>query len=155
MRKILAASMVAALLAVAGPAFADVAGTGEGGTGAGDNNVNCDKSSTAQRQNVAGGIFIAAEGNQAAPQNGGAIVLCNEGNTANGAPTPVQGRVIVKGGTGGGYVAADGDKDNDPNAQGWARLNIGTTPGVNCGGPADAGTNNNAETNGGTQAACG
>jgi len=152
MRKILVAAMTAALLAVAAPAFAGPGGTSEDST----NNVDCNSTPATQRVQVPGsGIFISADGNQTAPQNGGSLVVCNESATNNGAPSPIQGRVIASGGTSGGYVAADGDKDNAEQAKGWARLNIGTSPGVVCGGPADAGTSTDATTNGGNQAACG
>lgn len=152
MRKLLIAAVAAGLLAVVAPAFADVAGTGEGT----DNNVNCDNSATAQRQNVPQtGIWVAANGSQTAPQNGGALVLCNEGGGP--APSPIQGRIIASGNTSGGYVAADGDRDNAAQAQGWARADVSAAgPKVRCGGPADAGSGTNAETpNGGSQAYCG
>lgn len=154
MRKILVAAMTAGLLAVAAPAFA-----GPGGTSETSNNVDCNSSAATQRQQVPGsGIFISADGNQAAPQNGGSLVVCNESATNNGAPAPIQGRIIASGGTGGGYIAADGDANNPPEAQGWARLNISSNPsaaGPRCGGPADPGTSTDSTTNNGSQAACG
>jgi hypothetical protein len=55
----------------------------------------------------------------------GGVGLCNDGNTA-----PIQGRVVVSGSQeqGGVTAYADGDKDNSPDqAQGWARLDAGTS----------------------------
>lgn len=154
MRKLLVAAMTAGLLAVGGSAMADVAGTGEGTS---DNQANCDKSnnSSITRANVPGsGIWVSGQGSQTAPQNGGALVVCNESATNNGAPAPIQGRVILSGGTGGGYVAADGDANNAPEAQGWARADIGSSPQIRCGGPGGGGFN--AENpNNGSQANCG
>ena len=157
MRKLLVAAMTAGLLAVGGSAMADVAGTGEGtSTNPNNNQVDCDRSSTAQRAKVPGsGITVAANGNQSAPQNGGAIVVCNDAATNNGAPAPIQGRIILSGGTGGGYVAADGDANNPPEAQGWARADIGSSPQIRCGGAEGGGYNAENPGAGASQANCG
>lgn len=143
MRKLLIAATAVGLMAIAAPAFAGVGGTSEDS----NNNVSCGVGTVA---NPATSVQVNTSGDQ----NGGAVVLCND-DTPDG-PSPIQGRVIASGSTsGGGYVTADGDKDNDPAAQGWVRVNVGTSPSVKCGGPADSGTSTNSETNNGTQAACG
>ncbi|MGQ0431098.1 MAG: hypothetical protein ACT452_01675 [Microthrixaceae bacterium] len=158
MRKILVAAMTAGLLAVAAPAFAGPGGTSEGTTqnGKGTNEVDCtDGNATGQQANVPGsGIWVKADGTPGGTS--GALVLCNDGTTANGAPTPIQGRIIASGGAsqGGGYIAADGDNSNETQAEGWTRVNIGASPSVRCGGPADANTSNDSTTNSGSQAAC-
>jgi hypothetical protein len=61
-----------------------------------------------------------------AGQNGAEV--CNDGRGA----VPVQGRIIVTSDQG-GYVAADGDADNAPEAQGWIRVDGN---GVRCGDEA-------------------
>lgn len=139
MRKILVAAMTAGLLAVAAPAFAGPGGTSENSS----NQVNCNSgTATGQQQRVPGsGIWVKADGSQSSPQSGGALVVCNDAPTNNGVPVPIQGRVIASGGTSGGYVAADGDADNPTEAEGWARIDLGTSPAVRCGGAEGGGTN--------------
>jgi len=136
MRRLLIAATAAVLMAVAAPALAaeGPAGTSEGsqdpetGTWTEDNQVSCG-TADADDVDTGTGIQVKTAGDQSAPQDGGALVVCNDGTTA-----PVQGRVIAAGGTEGGYVAADGDADNSSEqAQGWARADIGSSPAVGCG----------------------
>jgi hypothetical protein len=64
---------------------------------------------------------------------GGLFVLYAGANGAEacsaGGGLPVQGRIIATS-EDGGYLAADGDADNAPEAQGWIRIDGG---GVHCG----------------------
>ena len=132
MRKMLMAAAAAGLLALGAPAFAGEgpAGTSEGQDNIGtseepvyqeNNQVDCGDGALAETPN---GVQVKGEGGP----EGGAIVVCNDGDGA-----PVQGRVIGSGGPSGGYVAIDGDADNAEQGQGWARVDLGTAPGITCG----------------------
>ena len=120
MRKLIIAAMTAGLFAVASPAFAGPGGTSET-TG---NNLSCGVGTVAPPAGT--NLQVNSEGGP----EGGALVICNDG-----APVPIQGRVIASGSTsGGGYVAADGDKDNPEQARGWARVDVSASgPVVRCG----------------------
>lgn len=137
MRKLTIAASVALLMGLAAPAFAgeSPAGTSEGQDNVGtteepvyqnNNQVDCGSADDAI-VDTGQGITVKAAGGA----DGGAAVVCNEGDAA-----PVQGRVIAAGDTSGGWVAADGDQDNDQQAQGYARANIGASPGTHCGDTA-------------------
>ena len=141
MRKIIVAAATAGLLAVAGPAFAGPHGTSDSENSS--NNVSCGGNATA-------GPVENIQVNTAGGPEGGAVVICNDSDTA-----PIQGRVIASGSTtGGGWVAADGDKDNPDQGKGWARVDFGTAaPKVRCGGPE--GGWNSETPNLGNQAYCG
>jgi hypothetical protein len=90
------------------------------GTTVYDNNVSC------------GGGEATPAGTIYAGDNG--VEVCNDGSGA----LPLQGRIIATSDDG-GYIAADGDRDNSPEqAQGWVRLDSG---GVRCG---DSAGNNDA-----------
>lgn len=88
-----------------------------------------------------------------ADQMGGGVGVCNDGSTA-----PVQGRIVFQGSfeQEGFSVYADGDKDNSPEqAQGWARLDVGTGgPGFSCGDAAGKRDASNPES-GDTSEDCG
>jgi len=144
MRKLIIAATTAALLSVAGPAFAGPGGTSEDSA----NNLSCGVGTVAPPPGT--NVQVNTEGGP----EGGAAVICNDG-----APAPIQGRVIASGSTsGGGYIAVDGDKDNPEQARGWARVDVDTTPtdNVRCGGPTDAGSGTNAESpSGGKREYCG
>lgn len=86
------------------------------------NNVKCGSGGT-----NAGGlakVYTTSSGT-----NGG-VGVCNDGGSV-----PIQGRLAAQGGSGGGTVYADGDKDNaNEQAQGFARMDIdGSGPKVRCG----------------------
>lgn len=124
-RLMIAATAAALLLALAGPAQAD---EGPAGTSEEDNQLTCG-SADADDVDLGNGIMVKTEGDQAAPQEGGALVVCNDGEDL-----PIQGRVIAEGGTEGGYLAADGDADNpSEESQGYARIDVGSEPQVRCG----------------------
>jgi len=117
------------MLFFAGSALVDVAGTSEGTdptTGKGTNDVSCGAGTAA-----AGPVVIAAQGDPTSASGG--LVVCQETSDL-----PIQGRIIASGSSSGGYVAADGDKDNpEEKSQGYARVDInggGVT--VTCGDPA-------------------
>ena len=144
MRKIIVAAATAGLLAVAGPAFAGPQGTADSENSS--NNVSCGAGSPGS----VAGTNVAV--NTAGGPEGGAVVICNDG-----APAPIEGRVIASGSTtGGGWVAADGDKDNPgTEADGWARVDFGSGGvKVRCGG-AEGGGWNSESPGGGNQAYCG
>lgn len=98
------------------------------------NDVSC-----GSKNSVAGptpvGLQVYASGD-AATQSG-AIGICSDGQL------PLQGRVGAAGGTGGGTVTVDGDKDNvDPapaQAGGFLIASVGTSPGVVCGKDYESG----------------
>lgn len=136
MRKVLllALTVVAGMLLLAGPSRADTAGTSEETTttDANGNPVTTYNNEVECGEGVAGdptgGVaVIAADGGP----EGGALVVCSDDNQL------ADGRVIASGGTSGGYIAADGDKSN-PNeqSQGWARVNVSSSPTVQCGDSA-------------------
>ncbi len=141
MRRLLIGIMSALLLSLAAPAFAadGPAGTSEGTydpdtqTWTEDNEVDCGQASDTD-VNAGNGVMVKTEGDQAAPQDGGAIVVCNDGTDV-----PVQGRIMGAGGTDGGYVAIDGDATNSPEqAQGWARVDVSPSgPAAGCGDTDD------------------
>ena len=110
MRKVILAA-VAAIALAGGAAFADgPSGSSEHSpTGGYTNDVRCGQG-TATPVAV---LYAGANGAE----------VCNEGG-----PVPVQGRVIVS--IEGQYIAADGDKDNEAPADGWARID---SNGVRCG----------------------
>lgn len=162
MRKLMIGALTALLVfAVAAPARAadGPAGTSEGTfdpeteTWTEDNQVECGEAD-ADDVDLGNGIMVKTEGDQAAPQNGGAIVVCNEG----GNDLPVQGRVIAAGdSTGAGYIAADGDADN-PNeqSQGYARIDVGPAGvSVVCGDPLTGDTDSANPGPGASQENCG
>lgn len=151
MRKIIVAAATAGLLSLAGPAFAGNS-TGTQDTENASNDVSCGPANPA----VPGtGVQV----NTAGGPDGGAAVVCNDNKEgAQPAPVkaPIEGRVIAAGSTtGGGWIAADGDKDNEGTAaDGWARVDFGTGgPRVRCGGP-EGGWNSEAPASG-NQAYCG
>ncbi|HEX9713894.1 MAG TPA: hypothetical protein VGB52_15235 [Actinomycetota bacterium] len=76
-----------------------------------ENNVTCGDGQDAG----VGRIYAGANG----------VEVCNDGSGA----LPLHGRIIVTSDDG-GYVAADGDRDNAPEAQGWARVD---GSGLRCG----------------------
>ncbi|MEY2565763.1 MAG: hypothetical protein QOE35_292 [Actinomycetota bacterium] len=144
MRKALLALLGAGMLLTVGvgTAFADVAGTSEprepvpGSTTnppetRGSNDVNCG----GPDNNLVPGAPVTIAGEQTG--TGGALVVCQDS-----ADLPIQGRVILAGSAeqGGGYIAADGDKDNaqyNDKAAGFARVDIsGSGVTVTCGNPA-------------------
>lgn len=94
------------------------------------NDVRCGASNSPSPANPTG---IRAYGSQA-----GGVGVCSEGGSLPVA-APVQGRAGVSGGTSGGKVTIDGDKDNAaPNGnetlRGWATAEVGTAgPKVTCG----------------------
>lgn len=126
MRRLLIGIMSAFLLALGAPAFA---ADGPAGTSEEGNQLDCGAPGDTD-VDAGNGVMVKTEGDQAAPQDGGAVVVCNDGTDV-----PVQGRVMGAGGTEGGYVAADGDADNSPEqAQGWARVDVSPTgPAAGCG----------------------
>jgi hypothetical protein len=157
MRKMLMAAAAAGLLALGAPAFGQnsPAGTSEGQdvtdptsgqtSHVEDNQVDCGDGASALVDTTQG-IQVRGEGGP----EGGAVVVCNEG----GNDAPVQGRVIAAGGTSGGWVAIDGDADNQPEqAQGWARVDVGAAPGITCGDVASGQTDSADST--GAQENCG
>lgn len=106
-----AAIALAGSFLLAAPAFAD----GPSGSKESNNNVTCNRTSGggASGGNVyANGISVGG--------GAGGVESCSD----TGA---VQGRVIV---SSSGSVAADGDKDNAEQAQGWAKL---SSAGPTCG----------------------
>jgi hypothetical protein len=135
MRKALVALLAAGMLAITAwvPAMAHTAGTGEEttddqGNTTYSNQVDCGDTN----QLPAGPVVVNGEQNEAG--TGGEIAVCQET-----ADLPVQGRVIAAGDAqSGGYVAADGDADNQPEqATGWARVDVsGDGVTVRCGDPA-------------------
>lgn len=133
MRKLIIAGLAAGFMTLAiAPAFASP--NGPGGTSEGhadpadpavwvdDNNVNCGTTGTA----LPDGSVVATDGTTGG--TGGALILCNDSG-------PIQGRIILAGdATKGGYVAADGDKDNPSGGTGWSKVTIGAdNPGPSCG----------------------
>jgi hypothetical protein len=108
-----------AVVLSASPAFATgPSGSTEGGPGSSSyNNVSCGSGTS-----VAGVVLYAGA-------NGAEV--CNDGKS----PVPVQGRVIASTDQG-GYIAADGDKDNTQNAylQGYLRIDRN---GPHCGKPGN------------------
>lgn len=158
-RVILCGTTLMLLFAAAGQARAaeGPAGTSEGtqdefGTWSEDNQLDCGEAE-ADDVDLGNGLMLKTQGDQAAPQEGGAVVVCNEG----GNQLPIQGRVIASGGTEGGYVAVDGDADNpSEQSQGYARADAsGAGPTVRCG---DVATNDTDAANpgpGAAQANCG
>lgn len=106
------------VLAVA-PAFAHGPSGSNEGDGSGSNNVTCGSGTSTP----AGVVYAGSNGAE----------VCNDG----GGAVPLQGRIIATSDQG-GYIAADGDKDNAAQAQGWIRVD---GSGVRCGddaGPRDA-----------------
>ena len=92
-----------------------------------DNDVRCNAGGTEAGPT---GVKIYQAGS---PTNAdGGVGICNAGGTV-----PVQGRVVAAGNSEGGYVYADGDKDNaNEQAQGYARVDgkFGpSAPTVRCG----------------------
>lgn len=152
MRKLLIAAAAAGLLAVAAPALAEVGGTSETG-----NQVNCGNNS---KGTDVGPTGITIGGVSQAPPSGGtsgALVVCNDGGSA-GLPQVIQGRIILSGdaGTQKGYVAADGDATNPPEAQGWARVDVSSAgPKVRCDDTEAAGSNSETPTAADGQDDCG
>lgn len=123
MRKTCVLAMALALSGIAGAALAD------GPSGSHEEDLVCDPTTgvcTTQWDNqvTCGTGTDVAGANVYAGSNG--IEVCNDN-----ADLPMQGRVIVTSDDG-GYIAADGDADNAPEAQGWLRIDQG---GIRCGDP--------------------
>ena len=115
------------------------------------NNVKCAKGQKAD----AAGVKVYQTGSPTSAKGG--IGVCNDGKGALGSRVPIQGRAVAQGSTSGGSVYADGDRNNQGQAAGWARID-GTfgpsAPKVRCGddkGRRDATHPTSAD----TQADCG
>ncbi|MGQ0431099.1 MAG: hypothetical protein ACT452_01680 [Microthrixaceae bacterium] len=153
MRKIFVAAMTAGLLAVAAPALAAPPDTIDSET---NNEVSCGTG--------AGGTLVPGSSiqvNTAGDAGGGGAVVCADGAPAGPVPAPIQGRVILSGTQNGagssGYIAADGDRSNPAEAEGWARVDFsssGVT--VKCGpdAPENASTPRDSQSQAGNQANC-
>ncbi len=114
MRKTLAAGFVAGLMAIAAPALAATPPSEGTTNNTPNNNVSCN-----------GNVVYGLPDGSSTPSSSGTLMICNDGTTA--PPPAIQGRIILSGSaTSGGYIAADGDRDNPGQAAGYARLSAGT-----------------------------
>jgi len=115
MRKLLIAATVVATLAAL-PVLADgpSGSTEKNSSGGYTNNVKCGTGAGNTDTPVAT-VYAGTNG----------VEICNDGDGA----LPVQGRIIATTDQG-GYIGADGDKDNMAPADGWARLD---SNGLRCG----------------------
>ncbi len=90
-----------------------------------DNQVTCaepdaDEGDVPDVETPLGGVYTTGDPEAA---SGGAEVCADEDNEA----APIQGRVLAEGSAdGGGFIAADGDADNEQaeQLQGWARVDV-------------------------------
>jgi hypothetical protein len=109
MRKLAVIGAVVTLGLVGAPAFAH----GPSGSNEDNNQVSCRKGT----RTPAGVVYVGTNGAE----------VCNDRGVV-----PIQGRVIVTTAQG-GYVAADGDRNNPGQSAGWARVD---RKGIRCGDDA-------------------
>lgn len=148
MRKLLIALTAAVLITTGAPAFADSpAGTADRG-----NDVDCGVADPSSPGVDTGRGLEVRSGGDAT--TGGAVVICSDDRPPGGIP--VQGRIIASGSTEGGYVAVDGDRDNDDaRTQGWTRVDVSAGgPIVRCGGAKGGGYDAANPIAGGSMANC-
>jgi hypothetical protein len=135
MRKALGAFLGAGVLVLtaSAPAWADTAGTGEETTDSQGNTTYTNQVECGDTNLLPAGPVVV-NGAQNAAGTGGELAVCQET-----ADLPVQGRILAAGDAqSGGFVAVDGDADNQPEqATGWLRVDVsGAGPTVRCGDAA-------------------